>query len=81
MLVWHLHLINKDTGEYDVNGPRWIAITFGGTSESEIQRQIEEAKESVMVSNNGPPKIHLEEENEELTVDIVEFNAMGVARL
>lgn len=81
MHIWRVFLIHKETGVTNLDDPDWIVVTFGGCTQDEVQRQIEEAMESVMVSKNGPPKIHLDEENLELDVEVVEFDAMGVARL
>jgi len=81
MLFWLVTLRHKESGERDLNDPTWIVTTHGGTSKRELARQIEEAKESVTVSHEGPPRSEREEFDKELDVEIVEFNALGVARL
>ncbi len=81
MRFWFVTLIHSQTGERNLNDPSWVAVTFGGDSVAEVNRQIQDAKESVMIANSGPPKQHLIEEGQELFVEIIEFSDMGIARL
>lgn len=79
MYFWRVTIADSVTGQTNLNDPIWIVATFGGTTSLEILRQIKEVKESVSISNNGPSKFDMI--GKEFDVNIIEFDAMGVARL
>ena len=64
----HLFLVKIVDQSY----PIWLVWEFGGVSMEEINRQINSAKDSVMITVG---------KNLELEAIMLRFDAMGVARL
>lgn len=79
MNFWKVTIEDTITGNRDTNDPIFLVCTTGGSSELEIIRQIDEALEMVRVSAFS--LLSHEMDGKRLVADVIEFDALGVARL
>ena len=49
MHIWKMTMVDSKTGNRDLNDPVFLVLTTGGSTESEVIRQIADAKEMVRV--------------------------------